>query len=777
LFDVFLSHNSDDKNEVETLARRLEDEAKLNPWLDKWNLVPGEPWQEALEQALDQSSACAVFIGPSAIGPWHNEEMRVALDRRGRERAFRVIPVLLPGAKMPDRGELPAFLTRLTWVDFRSGLDDGDAFHLFVSGVTGKPPGRRARTPIAAPERGAAVTAVECPYRGLEMFGEEHARFFFGREALTQHLVEALRPTRFLAIIGPSGSGKSSLARAGLLPRLRAGALPGSEKWTRVVLKPGGRPLEELAVMLAQAVRNHDPITLLKGLESDERALHLETRRRLMGHSTSNEHIGARARPIRYFILIDQFEEIFTICGKEEERIQFIKNLRYAGTVDGGQSIVVITMRADFFHHAAKYSDLAELLSSHQFIVSPMDETELRRAIEEPAREVGLRFEFGLVERILKDIGHEPGALPLMEHALFELYENRRGETLTQQAYDENGGVQGALARRAESFLKESGDRQEVVRRIMLRLTQPGEGTEDTRRRAMKNELLTINQDQAAVEEILDKLMGARLITASTGAGGEEWIDVAHEALIRGWPSLGRWIDEDREGLRIHKRLTEDAREWQRQNHNESFVYSGPRLAQVLEWRKDNEIALNQLEREFLHSCVETNDRARRLSLRRSRSINGALILIIALICAATFVILNLRNQRGKAQIIAEQEKALLSGVEIALESLSRTEHLYEYVVVNNRITDILIVEENGNILDSLIKNHIGRKLQDIKIIPPNISVSGLVTDQSNFQALLLRKDESQYGDRRAVAFLMETAVSEGQQRETHKRMIIVITK
>lgn len=165
-FDVFLSHNSDDKPAVEMLARRLEDETELKPWLDKRNLVPGDPWQEAIEEALDQSRTCAVFLGPSGFGAWHHEEMRSALAQRvsQRERKFRVIPVLLPGAAMPERSKLPAFRSRHTWVIFRAGLDDGEAFHLLAAGIRGIAPGRMdgMSTPVA----------VECPYRGLEVFDE-----------------------------------------------------------------------------------------------------------------------------------------------------------------------------------------------------------------------------------------------------------------------------------------------------------------------------------------------------------------------------------------------------------------------------------------------------------------------------------------------------------------------------------------------------------------------------------------------------------------------------
>src|SRR5262249_13339331 len=242
-FDVFLSHSSADKAAVERVARHLQDEAGLRPFLDKWHLVPGNPWQEELEEALNHSRTCAVFIGPTGLGSWENEELRSALDGRVKTPGFRVVPVLLPGATMPERGTLPRFLARLTWVDFRGpkGVQDAEAFERLVAGIRGQAPGR---------ERGVA-TEIECPYQGLEGFDEAQGRFFFGREALTQHLLEALRGKRFLAVVGPSGSGKSSVVRAGLLPQLRAGKLPGSEGWRYLVFKPNTHPLQELALSVA----------------------------------------------------------------------------------------------------------------------------------------------------------------------------------------------------------------------------------------------------------------------------------------------------------------------------------------------------------------------------------------------------------------------------------------------------------------------------------------------------------------------------------------------
>ncbi len=420
-YHVFLSHSTADKPAVEELAVRLRREG-IEPWLDMWNLIPGQTWQPAIEDALADCATCAVFIGSGGFGIWQNEEMRAAISRRvaDSQGQFRVIPVLLPMAERPDRGKLPTFLTATTWVEFRKSLDDEEAFRRLTCGIRGVEPGV-----------GTAGAAFEgkCPYRGLEVFDVEHAPFFFGREALTEWMVDTLRPrsdgreNRFLAILSASGGGKSSLARAGLIAALKHGALEGSAAWPVVILKPGRDPIESLAVALAGLDGTKpSPVAvqgLMSSLRSEENTLHLTTR------------LALRDAPpaARLVVLVDQCEEVFTLCDEEKARKAFFDNLLYAATVSDGRTIVLLTMRADFYGKCAPYPALSAAMSGDQLLVGPMTEAELRRAIERPALLAGGEFEPGLVEVLLQDVAGQPGSLPLLQFTLMELWQRRDGAT------------------------------------------------------------------------------------------------------------------------------------------------------------------------------------------------------------------------------------------------------------------------------------------------------------------------------------------------------------
>ncbi|HET7090119.1 MAG TPA: BMP family ABC transporter substrate-binding protein [Anaerolineae bacterium] len=457
---------------------------------------------------------------------------------------------------------------------------------------------------------------------GLRYFDEADADLFFGRELLTAKLVGHLRDHHFLAVIvGASGSGKSSIVRAGLIPALKRGepladgTLPpeGCAYWPAHVITPTAHPLEALAISLTRDAESVAAIaTLMDDLARDPRSLHLFVRRRrgTQGTQGTQETQETRGDQVggHLLLVVDQFEELFTLCRDEAERKAFIDNLLTATvpsvpSVPSAQSagetptIVVLTLRADFYAHCAQYANLREALAKHQEYIGPMSAEELRRAIEEPARRGGWEFEPGLVDLFLREVGDEPGALPLLSHALLETWQRRRGRTMTLKGYAESGGVRGAIAKTAETVFNHqlTPEQQAIARSVFLRLTELGEGTQDTRRRAALNELIPNPQLQPSVELVLKILADARLITTS-----ENTIEVAHEALIREWPTLRQWLDEDREGLRLHRHLTEAAQAWDELDRDPGEVYRGARLAQATEWAATHASELNALERAFL---------------------------------------------------------------------------------------------------------------------------------------------------------------------------------
>jgi hypothetical protein len=634
-FHVFLSHSSADKPAVEELARRLAKEG-IQAWLDKWNLIPGDPWQPALEKALADSETCAVFVGPSGFGPWQNEEMRAAIDRRVRDsgRRFRVIPVLLPGAERAERSSLPTFLVATTWVEFRDSLDDQYAFHRLMCGIQGIEPG-------AGP--GQAIYEGQCPYRGLRVFDVDDTAFFFGREALVQWLLNELRPAtegqqvnRFLAIVGSSGSGKSSVARAGLVAALKRDAIPSSSRWPVAICRPGPDPIESLAVALSKAVNISQGASALTDLiaefQKNEKILHLIARQSLPDN----------APDVRLVVFVDQFEEIFTLCDKDELRHALVTNLLYAAKVAQGQTLVILTMRADFYGKCAANVELAAAMSDHNFLVGPMTDDELRRAIERPTQLVGCEFDAGLVDLLVQDVRHQPGALPLLQHALLELWNKREGRRLTVEAYQEIGKLEGALQRRADDTLKAfSQDERELCRRTFLRLTQPGEGTEDTKRRASMQELLSWSGQSAAEEQIIQRLADASLLTTEGDPSQKDaFVEVAHEALIKNWPQLRTWIDADRAGLHTRTRLTEAARDWKNSDRDPAYLYSGGRLLIAEEWAGSHAGELSSDEAEFLRYSRETQEQRQADELAAAKLRRRAIAAAGAAVAAVILVII-----------------------------------------------------------------------------------------------------------------------------------------
>jgi WD40 repeat protein/transcriptional regulator with XRE-family HTH domain len=438
------------------------------------------------------------------------------------------------------------------------------------------------------------------PYKGLQYFDETDAELFFGREALTNLLLKRLSERlesdqRFLAIIGASGSGKSSVVRAGLIPALHW--QQRSSGWPVVIMTPTAHPLDALAASLHRETQQSLPLRkLVDELARDPMVLN---------ESLKRVAIGASA--VHAVLVVDQFEELFTLCRVEAEQSGFVEGLVATAFQPGGVGMIIIVLRADFYAHCARFSSLRKVISQHQEYIGPMNSEELRRAIEEPARRGHWELEPGLIDLLLHDVRAEagqipePGALPLLSHALLSTWQRRRGRTMTLSGYTASGGVRGAIAETAEAVFYDQlePEQRDVARQIFLRLTELGgdTSTADTRRRVNFDELVSNPDDREMVQEVLLTLADARLITTDQNTA-----EVAHEALIREWPTLRGWLEEDREGLRLHRRLTEAAQEWEVMSRDPGVLYRGARLAQAIEWAEVHPDDVNMLERTFLEA-------------------------------------------------------------------------------------------------------------------------------------------------------------------------------
>jgi Effector-associated domain 7/AAA ATPase domain/WD domain, G-beta repeat len=435
---------------------------------------------------------------------------------------------------------------------------------------------------------------AEPPFKGLLYFDVADAPLFFGREQLTAQLIARLLrspadvgTTRFLAVIGASGSGKSSLVRAGVVATLwRNSQQHGITPQHTFILTPTERPLRELAAKLTRDDEStRATTTFMDDLRTDPRSLDVFIAKLPL------------AAGQKILIVVDQFEELFTACKDEAERKAFIGNLLEAASgAHNGPVLVLLTLRADFYEKCAPYADLRTLLEQRQAFIGPMSEAELRAAIQQPTQQVELSFEPGLVELLLREVGAEPGALPLLSHALLETWHNRRGRVLSLQGYTDSGGVHGAIAKTADATLAafESAERA-IAKRIFLALTELGEGTQDMCRRAMLSDLIRTPEETPSVEAVLQTLANARLITTDQIAA-----EVSHEALIREWGQLRSWLDEDRAGLRLQRQLEADAREWLRLNRDPDLLYRGAKLAQAQELMAHHPDYLGELAREYL---------------------------------------------------------------------------------------------------------------------------------------------------------------------------------
>jgi DNA-binding SARP family transcriptional activator/tRNA A-37 threonylcarbamoyl transferase component Bud32 len=535
------------------------------------------------------------------------------------------------------------------------------------------------------------------PYKGLRPFQEADAGDFFGREHTINQLVKRLEGSHFLAVVGPSGSGKSSVVKAGLVPALRQGALPGSENWYIAEMVPGLHPLKELELALLPLAVD-PPTSLVAPMEMDKQGL-LRAIRRILPEGEDSQLL----------LVIDQFEELYTMVDDEGQRRQFLSNLLHAINTPRTPLRVVVTLRADFYDQPLQYQPLAELFKQNTELLLPLNRDELLWAIQEPARQVGVRFEGGLVSEILTDVNDQPGALPLVQFALTELFEARKNGLMFRRAYIDMGGVLGAMTSRADNIYGHlDPSQQDLARQVFLRLVALNEEGGYTRRRVRLTELQQLalsivgEDGKAVLSEMLDQFGAARLITFDHDpVNREPTIEVAHEALIRIWSRLFGWLKQSREDIRLQRLLATAANDWTQAGQDESFLLHGVRLKQYESWQKEVKLTLMPQERAFLRASLaaqtrrdqeEENRRRRELEIAQglaeserqraleqtqaaSRLRRRAWLLFGALLITALFGVIALyAGQQALAnEVIAErssavsQSLALASGAKAAL--------------------------------------------------------------------------------------------------------------
>jgi WD40 repeat protein/DNA-binding SARP family transcriptional activator len=485
----------------------------------------------------------------------------------------------------------------------------------------------------------AAVPAVGTPqrvpnpYKGLRTFDEADAPDFFGRAAAVAQLVERLASgDRFLAVVGPSGAGKSSLVRAGLIPAVRRGAITSSEHWPIIVVVPGAAPFEDLAAALLSVARQRQP-NLATRLAAAPNALR-----------ETVEHLSPDGELL---LVIDQFEELFVVGG-EEARDAFIDSLVSAIAGADSRLRVVVTLRADFFDRPLRHATLGRLLTSHTVVLPPPTPAEVALAITGPAERAGAEVEAALVAQVVGEIADRPGALPLLQYALTEMYDRDSG--LTLDGYRAVDGLTGALTGRAEQVLSDlAPPARSAARQLFLRLVAVGEGSGDVRRRLHRSDLVALTADAAAMEQAIAAFGAARLLTFDRDPETRApTVEVAHEALLTQWKRLRTWISATRDELVVERRLAAATGEWLAAGRDPSFLAGGHRLDRFSELASTAAVAITTAERAYLDASQAerqrledeeasqraAEQRAQQRSQRRRRALLGSASLVVVVVLA-----------------------------------------------------------------------------------------------------------------------------------------------
>jgi DNA-binding SARP family transcriptional activator/ABC-type glycerol-3-phosphate transport system substrate-binding protein len=607
-------------------------------------------------------------------GPYASPEQHDQGPATASSDVFSLAMVLahaLSGRRVDDVGlvaaDLPAsvaeVIARATSADPRRRYPDAAAFATAVHAAFGSAPA------------GDQPVAVANPYKGLRAFEEGDAVDFFGRERLVERLLTQLggggTRGRFLAIVGPSGSGKSSVVKAGLLPALRQGALAGSATWFVADITPGAHPFEALEAALLRIAVNPPP-SLFEQLTGSEAGIDQAVRRVLPDDGS------------QLLLVIDQFEELYTHARAETAQT-FLEALATAVGEPSSRLRVVVTLRADFYDRPLRQRGIGELFRRGTEVVTPMTPEEIARAVTGPAERMDVRFETGVVAEIASDVADRTGALPLLQYALTELFDRRRGQTIDLAVYREAGGASGALVRRAEALYAEFDDQtRETTRQVLLRLVSVGEGTEVFRRRLARSELIAFREP--AVKVVVDTLGRHRLLSFDRDpVTREPTVEIAHEALPTEWSRLRAWIDESRDDVRQHRRLAAGAAEWLAAHEDHECLLRGPRLDQLAIWAATTSLALTPVERRFLDASVARRDdehaaeearrrreeRLRRANRWRTRQLVGAALVLAVVAALAGYAVV----QRSEADRLADEVGATDEARRLAIASINAGEN------------------------------------------------------------------------------------------------------
>lgn len=563
----------------------------------------------------------------------------------------------------------------------------------------------RAVIPVA--EIQPSVEKGVCPYKGLSYFdaNEEDPKYFYGRTELTDQLLDRVRQDNFLAIVGASGSGKSSVLRAGLLHQFQLGRkLSDSDRWEIHVLVPGKHPLQSLALGF-----------VAPNASGTERAKQLADAEELIGKGATGLRQLVQASPAsRVILVIDQFEESFTLCQDNTERQQFFQCLLEGLAQTEAKLCLILAMRADFFGKCLEqdYSGLAKQIQANLVAVTPMNREELRQAIVEPAKKTGLKVEPELVQEMLTDVEGAPGSLPLLQYTLTELWKHDKDGCLDLKTYSQLGGVMGTLQKRAtEVYEQFPAEQKPVVKHLFLALTQLGEGTEDTRRRVLKPDLVSKQYSETLIELVIQRLADEKLVVTNELVekgkinGRVSIVDISHEALIRHWALLRQWIEENRDTLRQKRRIEAAAEEWRDQGKSKDYLLQGKLLldAQTFQQTYSQLFPLSSLAEQFIQSSI------RQRQSNRLKFTGFALLPAIAL-GALPLLMVMIKMQNQIREVENAQQQALMGYMALVTQRVAGdrsglSQETFESVRQETQsVVQQLNAERKGQLLEFLYK-------------------------------------------------------------------------